>query len=191
MVGWRRLVWLIGLIPLGWLLLGLWQNTLGANPVERMIRFCGDWALWWLLMTLAVSSLRRLPGWSGLIRFRRLLGLLSLFYALLHVSGYVVLDHFFSWETIWRDILKRPYITVGLMAFLLLVPLGVTSTRAWMQRLGRHWGALHRLIYPASVLVMGHYVLMIKADYRAAFVYGVILAGLLGWRVVSVVVRSG
>ncbi|MBF0340812.1 MAG: sulfoxide reductase heme-binding subunit YedZ [Magnetococcales bacterium] len=179
----RRWVWLVSLIPLAWLAWGAWQGGLGANPVERVIRFCGDWALWGLLLTLTVTPLRRIPGWSGLIRYRRMLGLSAFFYAVLHVTGYVVLDHFFAWQTILKDILKRPYITIGLTAFLLLVPLAITSTRGWIRRLGSAWQKLHRLIYPASVLVVIHYFMMVKADYRAPLVHAGILGVLLGWRV--------
>ncbi|MBF0191453.1 MAG: sulfoxide reductase heme-binding subunit YedZ [Magnetococcales bacterium] len=179
----QRYGWLSGLIPLVWLVLGVWQNTLGANPVERLIRVSGDWALWWLLLTLAISPLRHLTGWSGWNRWRRPLGLLCFFYALLHVTCYGVLEHFFSWEGIWRDLLKRPYITVGFCAFLLLLPLAITSTRGWMRRLGNRWGRLHLLIYPAALLVIGHYVLMTKADYRMPLLHAGVLGGLLGWRV--------
>ncbi|MBF0629098.1 MAG: sulfoxide reductase heme-binding subunit YedZ [Magnetococcales bacterium] len=174
--------WLIGLLPLVWLGFGVWQNTLGANPVERMIRYSGDWGLWWLLATLAIAPLRRLPGCAGLIRLRRLFGLLGFGYAALHVVFFITFEHFFSWSALFRDILKRPFITIGLLAFLLLLPLAVTSTPSWMRRLGPQWGRLHRLVYPASVLVVLHYFLMVKADYRLPILHAVILGGLLGWR---------
>ncbi|MDH5785705.1 MAG: sulfoxide reductase heme-binding subunit YedZ, partial [Chromatiales bacterium] len=143
-------VFITCLLPLLWLAYGTWNSTLGANPIETITRTLGDWALRLLLLTLTITPLRRLSGWGWPLRLRRMLGLFAFFYALLHLCSYLVLDQFFYWPEIWADIIKRPYITIGMVAFLLLIPLAITSTHKWMRRLGRHWQRLHRLVYPIA-----------------------------------------
>lgn len=170
------------LLPLAWLVYRGLGGGLGANPIEAVIRFNGDWALRFLLITLAVTPLRRLSGWRGLIRLRRMLGLYAFFYACLHLLGYVVLDQFFDWAAIWADILKRPYITVGMFSFALLVPLAATSTNAMMRRLGRHWQRLHRLVYLIGIGGVLHFYMLVKADTREPLIYAAILAVLLAMR---------
>lgn len=185
----RRIVWskvlLFGvcLLPLGWQVVALFGGALGVNPVETVIRNNGDWALRFLLITLAVTPLRKLTGRGSLMRYRRMLGLFSFFYAALHLAAYVVLDQFFAWGAILADILKRPYITVGMITFLLLLPLAITSTHAMQRRLGgRRWKRLHTLVYPAAVGAVLHYYLMVKADTREPLLYGAALILLLAAR---------
>ena len=151
----KPLVFVLCLIPLVWLVWRGLSDGLGANPIEAINRFLGDWAMRFLLVTLAVTSLFRLFGWSVLMRFRRMVGLFAFTFAALHLSSYVVLDQFFNWSEIWADIVKRNFITVGMIAFLLLLPLAVTSTNAMVRRLGgKWWQRLHRLIYPAAIAVI-------------------------------------
>lgn len=179
----KALIFLLCLLPalnLGWLFL---QDELGANPIEALTRGLGDWALRFLLITLAITPLRRLFQLHWLLRLRRMLGLYTFAYAVLHLSGYVVLDQFFDWGEIIKDILKRPFITVGMGAFLLLIPLALTSTNAMIRRLGgRNWQALHRLVYAIALLVIAHYWMMVKLDIRQPLFHGLILAVLLGLR---------
>jgi sulfoxide reductase heme-binding subunit YedZ len=157
-------------------------NELGANPLEALIHGTGLWALRMLLITLAVTPLRRLTGWQWLQRFRRMLGLFAFAYATLHFLVWLGLDKGFSWAAIVEDIVERPFITVGFLAFVLLLPLAATSTRGMMRRLGRRWQPLHRLVYPIAVLGVIHFVWLVKADWLEPAVYGVILALLLALR---------
>ena len=172
------------ILPLAWLLyLTFITGNLGANPVEYIIRYLGDWALRFLLIALAVTPVRILTGWLMVARLRRMIGLYAFSYVLLHITGYVVIDHFFDWKTIWADIVKRTYITVGMAALLMLLPLAVTSTDGMIRRLaGERWRKLHRLVYPAGVAGVIHYFLMIKAGYQQPLLYAVILTILLGIR---------
>lgn len=158
------------------------HDQLGANPIEKITRRLGDWALRFLLITLSVSPLQRLSKRVWLLQFRRMLGLYCFFYASLHLSSYVILDQFFSWSDIWEDIVKRPYITIGMLCFLSLVPLAITSTRRMRIKLGRHWAALHSFIYPISAGAVIHYLLMVKADTATPEVYGYLLFFLLIFR---------
>ena len=154
-------------------------NNLTANPIKEITHFTGEWALNFLLITLSITPLRKITRKNWLIRFRRMLGLFAFFYACLHFSTYLVLDQFFDWEEIVRDVAKRPYITVGFTAFVLLIPLAVTSTNRMAQRLGNNWRRLHSLIYPVAVLVIFHYLWLVKADILPPVIYGLILCLLL------------
>ncbi|GAB4299559.1 MAG: sulfoxide reductase heme-binding subunit YedZ [Thiohalomonadaceae bacterium] len=180
----KRGVFLLCLAPLGWLLALTLRGELGANPIEAIIRFLGDWALRLLLLTLAATPLRLLSGWGWPVRLRRLLGLFSFFYAVLHLLAYAVLDQFFAWAAIWEDIVERPFITTGMLAWLLLLALALTSNQASQRHLGRNWQRLHRLIYPAAILAAVHFALMVKADLREPLIYGAILTVLLGLRLI-------
>ncbi len=172
-------------MPLAWLVWRGLSGDLGANPIEVITRFLGDWAMRFLLVTLAVTSLRRMFGWSVLMRLRRMLGLFAFTYAVLHLSSYVVLDQFFYWPEIWADIIKRNFITVGMIAFLMLLALAVTSTNAMIRRLGgKRWQRLHRLVYPAAVAVVVHFYMMVKADIREPLIYGAIAVVLLEYRAI-------
>lgn len=180
----KPLVFVCALIPTFLMVWGVWQDSLGANPIEAVTRSTGDWALRFLLLTLSLSTLRRLIGWTQGIRLRRMLGLFAFFYASIHLILYLWLDQFFDWESIWRDILKRPFITVGMLAFLMLLPLALTSPKAMLRRLGRHWKTVHTLIYPLSILAVLHFWWMkdAKSDTSEPLIYAVILAALLGER---------
>lgn len=172
------------LLSLGW---RAFSQDLGANPVEVIERGLGTAALVFLLLTLGISPLRWLSGWAWLVRLRRMLGLFSFFYASLHVLAYVWLDHWFAWQEIFEDIVKRPYLSFGAVAFLLLVPLALTSTQGWIRRLGgRNWQRLHRLVYLAAVLAILHYWFhkLAKNNIEDPAIYAVILGVLLGARLV-------
>lgn len=180
----KPLIFVLALLPVVLMAIGLWRDSLGANPIEAVTRNSGDWALRFLLLTLSLSTLRRLIGWTQGIRLRRMLGLYAFFYAFIHVSLYVWLDQFFDWQAIWHDILKRPFITVGMLAFLMMIPLAVTSPKAMLRRLGKRWKTLHTLIYPLSMLAVLHFWWMkdAKSDVSEPLIYALILAALLGER---------
>ncbi|MCQ4145560.1 sulfite oxidase heme-binding subunit YedZ [Vogesella sp. AC12] len=178
----KGLLFLICLLPLAQL---LWHALAGhaVNPIEDLTRGLGTWTLRFLLITLCVSPLRALgaPGW--LLRLRRMLGLYAFFYACLHLLTYLWLDQFFDWAAIVRDIVKRPFITVGMLAFGLLLPLAITSSDGWIRRLKRNWGKLHRLVYVIAPLGVLHYLWLVKRDLQSPLIYAAILAVLLLWRV--------
>lgn len=185
----QPLLVVVALVPAAWLGVGAYRDALGANPIEAITHTTGDWALRCLLVSLAITPLRRLSGWNRLIAYRRTFGLLAFTYALLHVATYVVLDHWFDWAAIVADVRKRPYVTVGAVALSCLVPLAVTSTRGWIRRLGKRWTTLHRLAYVAAVAAVVHYWWLVKADVRAPLWYGAVLAVLLLARAVPVAAR--
>lgn len=159
--------------------------ALGANPAEHIVRSTGDWCLRLLLATLALTPLRHWTGSALWLRFRRMLGLFAFFYAAVHFASYVAFDHVFDIAAILADIVKRPFITVGFVALLLLVPLAATSTHAMVRRLGgRRWSLLHRAVYAIAVLAVVHFWMMVKRDITEPLIYALILALLLGsrWR---------
>jgi sulfoxide reductase heme-binding subunit YedZ len=161
-----------------------WHQALGANPIEFITHETGDWTLRFLLITLTVTPARRLTGLLPLIRFRRMFGLFAFFYACLHFTTYIWLDKFFDVQDMWKDVVKRPFITVGFTAFVVLIPLAVTSTKGWIRRLGRRWQTLHRLVYFAALAGVIHYYWLVKSDVRLPLMYGGILGVLLLYRVV-------
>jgi len=165
-------------------------GELSANPIEDITLTTGQWTLRLLMITLAVMPVRRLTGWQPAIRFRRMLGLFAFFYGTLHFLTYVVLDQFFGWGFILADIAKRPYITVGFAAFVLMVPLALTSTAGMIRRLGgRRWAWLHRLVYVSATCGVVHYLWKVKADTRDPLGWAAVLAVLLGLRLWFVVRR--
>jgi len=172
------------LIPLAMLIWRLLSDDLGPNPIEELTRQTGEWTLRLLLLTLTMTPLRHLVGRPWPLRFRRMLGLYVFFYACVHLLTYIWLDQFFWWEEIGRDIVKRPFITVGMTAFALLIPLAATSTQAMVRRLGRNWKRLHRLVYVVAVCGVVHFYWLVKADTREPLIYGLILLILLGARLV-------
>ncbi len=177
-------VWLACLAPLLWLAWRGFTNDLGANPIDKLIRELGVWGLRLLIVGLAITPLARILKQPRLIRFRRTVGLFAFAYVLLHLTNYVVTDQWFDWASIGKDILKRPFITVGMAAFVLLVPLAATSTNWALRRLGPvRWRRLHRLTYLIVPLGVVHYYMLVKADHRSPLIYGAIVAVLLGWRV--------
>jgi sulfoxide reductase heme-binding subunit YedZ len=172
-------------LPLAWLaarVLALAGLGLGANPIDELQDRLGEWGLRLLLATLCVTPLAVSLRKPWLLGVRRMLGLFAFTYLVLHFLTWLVLDQWFDLGAIAADIVKRPYITVGFTAFLLLVPLAVTSTAGWMRRLGRRWHRLHRLVYPAAILGCVHFWWQVKADWREPAVYAAVLAVLLGWR---------
>jgi len=179
----RRLACLLALVPLARLVAGAFTGGLGANPIEFITRSTGEWTLILLLVTLTITPLRRLTGMNWLLRLRRMFGLTAFFYGCLHLVTYLWLDQFFDMAAILKDIVKRPFITAGFTAFVLLVPLAITSTDAMVRRLGgRRWLALHRLAYLATAVGVLHYWWLVKADVREPFFYAVILVLLLAVR---------
>lgn len=178
----KPLIFCLALLPLGRQIMMLTSGTL-VNPIEWITRSTGTWALVMLLATLAITPLRQLTGRSYLVRLRRMLGLFAFFYAVLHLLIYLVLDQYFDVRAIGHDILKRPFITVGALAWCLLLILAVTSTQNQMRRLGRTWQKLHRLVYVAAILGVLHYWWLVKKDLTQPSLYAAALAILLGWRV--------
>lgn len=181
----KVLVFLLCLVPLGKLALEAFAvsgMSLGANPVEALLHRLGIWGLNFLLITLAVTPLREITGQAWLLRFRRMLGLYAFFYVFLHFLVYAGLDQRFDLAAIGEDIIERPYITIGVLALVLLLPLAVTSTRGMMRRLGRRWKQLHRLVYPIAVLGVWHFYWQVKLDTLDATLYAATLAFLLGYR---------
>lgn len=185
----KTVVHLAALAPLALLLWQMWEvaktgsNALGADPVAEIEHRLGLWALRFLVLALAVTPLRQLTGWAVLVRFRRMLGLHAFAYATLHLAAYVGLDLRGYWTQLFEDIAKRPYITVGFLAWLLLVPLAVTSTTGWIRRLGRNWARLHTLVYAIGVLAVLHFWWLVKSDIREPALYAGLVALLLGWRI--------
>ena len=178
----KSLIFILCSIPAGQLAYQAWTGDLGVNPIEFITRFTGSWALIILIASLAVTPLRRMTGWNELVKFRRMLGLFAFFYALLHFSTYLALDLFFDFRAIGKDILKRPYITAGFIAFVVMIPLAITSTAAMIRRLGKRWQQLHRLVYLAAIAGVIHFYWLVKADIRRPAQYGAVLAVLLGYR---------
>jgi len=182
----RRLVWLAVfiacLLPFASLVWAFFTDGLGSDPVETLIRSTGDWGIRFLVGGLMITPLRQM-GWSAPARFRRMIGLYAFFYVCLHLTTYLVIDQGLDMPSIVGDILKRPYITIGMLAFVLLVPLAATSTAAMVRRLGgKRWIALHRLVYPIGMLAVVHYYLLVKADITWPLIYGTILAIGFAWR---------
>ena len=172
-------VFIASLFPLAWMIWDGFNAGLGANPIEEITHRTGDWALRLLLITLAITPARKLFNLTQLIRLRRMLGLYAFFYAVLHFLTYIVFDHFFDMAEIAQDVIKHPYITVGFGAFVLLIPLAVTSTNKMMKRLGKRWKKLHQLVYLIGTLGVLHYLWLVKADVREPLIYGIVLIALL------------
>lgn len=177
------LVILLCLAPAGWLAWRTVQGDLGANPIETLIRQLGVWGLRLLIAGLCITPLARLFKKPRFIRFRRPVGLFAFGYILLHLSTYIGVDQYFDWHAIWKDIVKRPFITIGMGAFILLLPLALTSFNAAIRKLGpKTWRRIHSLIYLIVPLGVVHYYLLVKADHRPPLIYGAIVLVLLGWR---------
>jgi methionine sulfoxide reductase heme-binding subunit len=179
----KIVLFLAALVPVALLVRGMLTGTLGVNPAETIQLQTGRWALKFLLLSLAVTPVRRLTGWNVVIQFRRMLGLFAFFYATLHLSAYWAFDLGFAFDTIVTDILKRPFIALGFTAFLLLLPLAVTSTKGWIRRLGKRWTQLHRLVYVAAVLAVLHFAWKVKVFTGDPVIYAAMLAALLAFRV--------
>jgi sulfoxide reductase heme-binding subunit YedZ len=203
----KPIVWGVALLPAAFMAWAALNGRLGADPLKEITHETGDWTLRFIIITIAISPVRRLSGWNSLIRFRRLSGLFAFFYGTLHFLIYVIADRFAGLEfrdgiwalstarelarSIWDDIYKRPYITVGFTGFVAMIPLAVTSTAAWIRRLGgRNWNRLHRLVYLTAVAGVVHYWWLVKADIRHPAVYAALVALLLGFRLVQSVKRA-
>ena len=188
----KPLVFLLCLVPLG-ILVGLALTAnLGANPVEFIQHTTGDWTLRFLVFTLSITPLRKLLKLPDLIRFRRMLGLFAFFYACLHFLTYLGPDQSFDLAAIWKDVAKRPFITVGFAAFVLLIPLAITSTAGWIRRLGgRRWRMLHRAIYISAICGVIHYYWLVKSAVLRPLTYAAIVAVLLLWRLGDWLIRRG
>jgi methionine sulfoxide reductase heme-binding subunit len=180
----KPVVFLASLAPFLWLAFRTLTGRLSANPIEDVTLTTGIWALRLLLVTLAITPLRRLTGWNQVIQYRRMLGLFAFFYATVHLLIYVVLDQGLAFGFIVADIAKRPYITAGMTAFALMVPLAMTSTRGWIRRLGRRWQMLHRLVYVSAAAACLHFLWKVKVAIGEPVYYAVILALLLLFRLV-------
>src|SRR5271167_4441252 len=171
------------LVPVALLVWRGLHNDLSADPIAFITRATGDWTLRFLIITLAITPLRKILHLPQLIRFRRMLGLFAFFYVCLHFTTWIWLDHHFVSSELWKDVLKRPYITVGFTGFVLLIPLAITSTAGWIRRLGgKRWQMLHRLIYVTAVLGVIHYYWLVKSDVRKPLEYAFLVGVLLAWR---------
>lgn len=187
----KALVFTTCLLPFAWLVWDFFQGQLGANPIQTLLREIGDWALRFLVIGLAITPVRIMTGWGEPMHYRRMIGLFAFFYAFLHLASYVGLDQFFDWRIIAEEIVKRPFITIGMAAFALLIPLAATSTKGMVKRVGaRRWKALHRAVYAVGVLAVIHFYMMIKADFREPIIYGVIVAMLLSIRGIPALRRA-
>ena len=180
----KGVIILAAFVPAGLLAYGLfYTGNLGPNPAETLQLETGIWALRFLLGSLAITPIRRITGWNRIISYRRIFGLLAFFYALLHLATYVVLDRYFDWTGVWEDVAKRPFITAGMIAFALMTPLALTSTKGWIRRLGKRWTQLHRLVYLSGIAAAVHYLWKVKVAVGAPVYYACVLAGLLLFRV--------
>lgn len=179
----KPVVFLACLAPLASLVYRFRNDDLGANPVEFLTHATGDWALRILLLSLAITPLRRLFGWHELIAYRRMLGLFAFFYACLHFSIWFWLDKSLDPAEMWADIVKRRYITAGMLSLAIMVPLAITSTTGWIRRLGRNWGRLHQAVYISAIAAVTHYYWLVKSDIRWPAFYAAIALLLLGYRV--------
>jgi sulfoxide reductase heme-binding subunit YedZ len=184
--GWiviKIMVFLLSLMPFGLLVNDGINDRLGANPIEALHFGFGDWALRFLCIGLALTPIKTITGQSWPIRFRRMMGLFAFFYASLHFLVFIVLDLSLSWEAFKDEVPKSPYILMGLLTFLLLVPMAATSTRKMQKRLGRSWLNLHRLVYVAGITALGHYFWLVKSDYTEPLIYAAVIGLLLGIRI--------
>ena len=179
MYRYKKLIFILALIPVFRLIYFGFHDQLGANPVEFIERSTGTWALVFLLLSLSMTSLRLLTRSNNFILYRRMLGLYMFFYACLHVITYLWLDHFFDFDEIFKDIYKHPYVLVGFSAFILSVPLAITSTQSMMKRLGMRWKILHRIVYLIALLAVLHFLWLVKKDHTEPLVYGVMFSLLM------------
>jgi sulfoxide reductase heme-binding subunit YedZ len=191
-IGWAKAaVFLAALWPIFSLIWRGFHEDLGANPIEFITHATGDWTIRFLCLTLAITPARKLLGQPWLIKFRRMLGLFAFFYGTLHLTTYLWLDKFFDVDAILKDIAKRRFITVGMLAFACMVPLAVTSTAGWIRRLGgKRWQMLHRLIYVSAVAGVIHYYWLVKSDVRLPLMYGAIVGVLLLYRLIAATTKQ-
>jgi sulfoxide reductase heme-binding subunit YedZ len=181
---WSKIfVFLLGLAPIFWLGWRAWNHRLTANPIEFITHYTGDWTLRLVVIGLAITPLRKILNQPNLIRYRRMIGLFAFFYGCLHFTTWIWLDKFFVLSDLLEDVGKRRYITVGFAAFVLMIPLAVTSTAGWIRRLGgKRWQRLHQAVYATAVLGVIHYYWLVKSDIRQPILYATLVALVLGWR---------
>lgn len=172
-------IWLAGQ---GWLLYDYQDHVLGANPIQYIHHYTGNWTVRFLLLGLAITPLRQIFGWNKLIQFRRMIGLYVFFYVMLHLLNFIVLDYYFEWALILKEIIKRPAITFGMAAIILLTPLAITSTKGWIRKLGKKWITLHQSIYLIGIMAVVHNIMMVKADLLQPLIHLSLLVILLGYR---------
>jgi sulfoxide reductase heme-binding subunit YedZ len=184
---WTKIpVWILSLVPLFYLGWRAWNDDLTANPIEYITHFTGDWTIRFLVFTLAVTPLRKLLKMPDLIRFRRLIGLFAFLYGSLHFATYFGVDKFFDFHEIWADVAKRPYITMGFLGFVCMIPLAITSTTGWIRRMGgKRWQVLHRLVYVSAIAGVIHYYWLVKSDIRQPRMYAIFVGVLLAFRLVT------
>jgi sulfoxide reductase heme-binding subunit YedZ len=175
----------VALVPLGLLAWRFTQDSLGANPIRELEIQTGLWTLRFLAITLSISPLRRASGWNGVAKYRRMLGLFTFFYATVHLSMWAGVDWFFAWGDMGKEIVKHKYILIGMLTWLIMLPLAITSTKGWVRRLGKRWAKLHRLVYVAAVTGTIHYLWAVKKDTFFPLAYFAVFALLLGYRVIS------
>jgi sulfoxide reductase heme-binding subunit YedZ len=194
----KPVVFLACLAPLAWISRAVWltyqglDGGLSANPIKDVTEFTGIWTLRFLMITLAITPLRRITGLSSLIRFRRMIGLFTFFQGFIHLMTYIWLDQFFMWGEILKDIYKRPFILSGMTGFVLMLPLAITSTRKWIARLGgSRWQWVHRLIYLSAIAGVIHYYFFVKSDIQDPLAYGLLLTILFGTRAWHAVRQRG
>ena len=179
----KTALWVVCLLPVGFLVFHAFRGQLGANPIETVTHETGDWTMILIMSTLAITPLRRITGINSLISLRRPIGLFAFFYATLHFLTYIWLDKFFDMHEIVKDVYKRPFITAGFTGFVLMIPLAVTSTKGWIRRLGKKWTMLHRLIYVTAIAGVVHYIWLVKKDEAKPFMWAFVLSILLLWRI--------
>jgi methionine sulfoxide reductase heme-binding subunit len=180
----KPIVFLAALIPVARLLYYFRTDNLGANPIEVITRSTGTWTLAFVMITLSITPLRRLSGLLWMVQYRRMTGLFAFFYGVLHFTTYIWLDQFFNIHSIVKDVYKRPFITAGFTAFVLMIPLALTSTKGSIGRLGKRWVKLHRLIYVTAIAGVTHYIWLVKKDIRVPLLFAAVLTVLLGYRIV-------
>lgn len=187
----KPIIFLAALLPLAQLVWLSLRSELGANPIEVITHQTGLWTLILLLVTLSITPLRKLTGIFWLIQYRRMIGLFAFFYGVLHFLIYAILDQSLDLDSVAKDVYKRPFITVGFLAFVLMIPLALTSTKGWIRRLGRRWQLIHRLIYVSAIAGVIHFLWLVKKDLREPTIYAGILTVLLGYRVLNwLILRS-
>lgn len=177
-------VFLLALVPLALIVVQILQNNLGPDPAQELAKVTGEWTIRFLLLALALTPLRHLTGITQFVRHRRMLGLFALFYATIHLLVWMSFLLVFRWQAIGEELVERPYITVGFVAYMILLTLGVTSPKSMVRRLGKNWKKLHRLIYVAGILAVVHLLWILRTNVWEAAVYGAVLAVLLGFRLI-------
>jgi sulfoxide reductase heme-binding subunit YedZ len=183
-------VFFVALIPLAWIAWAFFHDELGANPIRELEIQTGLWTLRFLAITLAITPARKVFGWNWLVKYRRMLGLFTFFYATVHLSMWSFVDWFFAWGDMWHEIVKHKYILIGMLTWLIMVPLAITSTKGWVRRLGKRWTKLHRLVYAAAITGTIHYLWAVKKDTFFPVVYLATFAMLLAFRVIFARRRS-